>query len=433
MRKLSSISITITLFFLIACNEQEQATSGLLFNFESGNSAGNFVTKETSWPTIKDSVKYGLVGNFNSSTACQSDEAFEFWVELPERNYKVKVVLGDMEKPTSTTIKAESRRLMAMEHETSAGQIDTLDLLINVRTPIIDSVNSIKLKVREIGYVNWDSNLTLEFAGECPSVKSIIIDEADDVPVIFLAGNSTVVDQENEPWASWGQMFTYYLKPEVAVANFAESGETLRSFIGENRFAKIASLIKPGDYLFMEFAHNDQKPGSSYVEPYTTYIDELMKFIDLARNSGATPVLVTSTNRRKFNEDGKIVNTLEEYPDAMRKLADDEDILLIDLNAMSKDLYEALGVEGSKKAFVHYAANTFPWQREALADNTHFSTYGAWQLAKCVVQEILDSNAELGDFIKEGFGSYDPTQPDSFKSWEWPVSKDGTVLKPDGN
>ena len=142
---------------------------------------------------------------------------------------------------------------------------------------------------------------------------------------------------------------------------------------------------------------------------------------------------MTSTNRRKFDDNGKIENTLEAYPDAMRQLAKKENVPLIDLNAMSKDLYEALGVEGSKKAFVHYPANTFPNQTEPLADNTHFNPYGAYELAKCVVQGILSQNLDLEKYVLDDFGKFDPSEPDPIESFLWPDSPSLELLKPDGN
>src|SRR5690606_30511697 len=191
------------------------------------------------------------------------------------------------------------------------------------------------------------------------------------IPTIYLAGNSTVVDQEYEPWAAWGQMITAFFRPEVAVANYAESGESLKSFIAEKRLKKILSVIKPGDYLFIEFAHNDQKAGGAYVAPFTGYKDHLKLFIKAAREKGAIPVLVTSMHRRNFNENGEIINTLDNYPEAMRQVGKEENATVIDLNKMSKTLYEAMGPEKSKRAFVHYPAGTFPGQDKVLNDNTH--------------------------------------------------------------
>lgn len=422
----SIILLTTTL----ACAKKEEA---LIFNFGNEVTSGFGVNDETVWPFSHEGIKYGVSGNVETrGNYMTSKEPFIFWTEVPEGNYRVQVVLGDEIGPTNMTIKAESRRLMIYDH-TVLSKSDTVEFVVNVRTPRIDDQTRIKTKPREVDYVNWDNNISLEFGGERPCVRSISILKDETVPTIFLTGNSTVVDQEMEPWASWGQMFTAFLKPQIAVANFAESGETLKGFIWEKRFDKIASMIKPGDYLFMEFAHNDQKPGPAHVDPYTTYDEYLMKFVNLARENGATPVLVTSTNRRKFDENGEIENTLEEYPDAVRQLAEKENVFLVDLNAMSKELYEALGVEGSKNAFVHYPAGTFEGQDEPLADNTHFNTYGAWQLAKCIVQGIKDGDCALKEYLKDDIQDYDPANPDAFESWKWPMSPNGSVIKPDGN
>ncbi|WP_346857906.1 glycoside hydrolase family 88 protein [uncultured Draconibacterium sp.] len=362
-----------------------------------------------------------------------SEAPFNFQVDLPEGRYKLVLVLGSDKDKSAITVKAESRRLMLENIKTDKGEMLTQTIVVDVRTPHINATESIRLKDRELPYKNWDKNLNLEFNGTNPSVRSIEIEKVTELPVIFLAGNSTVTDQENEPWASWGQMFPRFLKPEIVVANFAESGETLKAFRRENRLQKILSVMKPGDYLLMEFAHNDQKPGGNHVDPFTTYQEELMYFITETRKKGGNPVLVTSTNRRKFNEKGEIENTLEEYPEAMRQLATKENIPLIDLNAMSKVLYEALGVENSKKAFVHYPANTFPGQSEALADNTHFNAYGAYELAKCVVQEIVSKNMDLAKYVKDDFVSFSPANPDAVDGFFWPASPSVEVAKPDGN
>lgn len=411
-----------------------QGDSTLCFSFGEETQGSSALNGRFQWPYEKDNLLYGLTGSYQLHPSFVStEESFAFSAKVPEGNYLVKVVVGDRAKETNITIKAESRRLMVYDYTVKTGMIDTVVFMVNVRSAKIGESDSIQLKPREFDFLNWDEYLTLEFAGDRPCVRAIMIAKDTSVPTIFLTGNSTVVDQEKDPWASWGQIFPVFLKPEIAVANFAESGESLKSFIRAGRLKKIASLIKPGDYLFMEFGHNDQKPGVNHVEPYTSYSDHLMEFVKLARDNGATPVLVTSTNRRKFDEQGLIINTLEEYPEAMRALAEKEGILLIDLNTMSKRLYEALGPEGSKKAFVHYEADTFPWQREALADNTHFSTYGAWQLSKCVVRDIRQSGLPLQGYLKEDLETFSPDNPDPHAKWEWPVPENGSVAKPDGS
>ncbi len=403
----------------------QQATAASKYNSELGFGF-------TSKGTLEEVNREGR--NKLETDFVTSDEPFYFEVDLPEGNYNVTIYLGDEEGVSSTNVKAESRRLMLEKVETKEGKTVSKTFTVNIRTPKIDENSSIRLKSREFGYLNWDNKLTIEFNGEQPCVAGVEIYPVSDVPVIFLAGNSTVVDQENEPWASWGQMFPNFLEPGISVANFAESGEALKSFKGRGRLKKITSLMKPGDYLFIEFAHNDQKSNSSsYVLPWTSYTEELKYFINEARAKGGQPVLVTSMHRRRFDDDGKVINTLDEYPDAMRALAKEENLPLIDLNAMSKIMYEVWGPEHSKVAFVHYPAHSFPGQLGPLADNTHFSTYGAYELAKCVVEGIRATDLEINKFIKEGLPTFNPAEPDPFAEFDLPRSPSSSIIKPDGN
>jgi len=423
---------------------EEAEKSSWKFDFGPGKVQKGFtqITEKTlySEKTGYGIIPVGLVNGFNgkgtnelTNDGLSSESPFSFQVDLPEGRYRIKLNLGTTNEKSVINLRAESRRLMIENLEIEKGEVVTKFVVVDVRSPRINATESIRLKERELSYKNWDKSLNLELNGKNPSIRSIEIEKAEDLPVIFLAGNSTVTDQEYEPWASWGQMFPRFLKPQIVVANYAESGETLKAFRRENRLKKILSVMKPGDYLLMEFAHNDQKPGGNHVDPFTSYQDELRYFINEAQKNGANPVLVTSTNRRSFDNEGKIVNTLEEYPYAMRQLAADENIPLIDLNAMSKSFYEALGVEGSKKAFVHYPSNTFPNQEKPLADNTHFNPYGAYELAKCVTHAIQDQCPELADYILDDFGKFDPSNPDPFESFFWPDSPSVEILKPDGN
>lgn len=362
-----------------------------------------------------------------------SKDPFYFSVVLPEGHYRVTLTLGGANTASVTTVRAESRRLMLENVKTAKGAIVRKSIVVDVRTPRISETEKIRLKEREFKYLNWDNKLTLEFCGENPCVAAIEIAEAPNLPTIFLAGNSTVTDQENEPWASWGQMLPRFLKPEVVVANYAESGESLLSFERENRLKKLLSQMKKGDWLFIEFAHNDQKPGSGHLDPFTTYKQELKKFIAEARSHGGKPVLVTSMHRRRFDEKGQIINTLEDFPEAMRQTAKEENVPLIDLNNMSKLLCEALGPDNSKKAFVHYPANTWPGQDKPLADDTHFNPYGAYELARCVVSSIRHDHPELAAFLVDGIPAFDPSRPDPVEKFRWYPSPGITLLKPDGN
>lgn len=354
-----------------------------------------------------------------SDGVCQGERPFFVSVAATDGNYRVTLALGNRQSDSITTVKAEARRLMLRQMNTAAGRTVKESFVVNVRTASIGSRGSVRLKPREMGNLDSDRKLTLEFAGSRPSFDWITI-EPVNVPTIYIAGDSTVVDQDKEPWAGWGQMLPVFFHSRVSVANQAESGETIRSFVVEHRFDKIMSTIRRGDYLFMQFAHNDQKPGKGFV-PIPEYEDLLGRYISLAREEGAHPVLITSMNRRSFAPDGTIRPTLGDYPDAMREVARREQVPLVDLNRMSVKLYEAMGPQGTLKAFVHFPANTFPEQPDELKDDTHFTSYGAFELAECVVESIRRLKLPIAKDLRRGFSSFDPAHPDPFTSWSVPV------------
>ena len=217
-------------------------------------------------------------------------------------------------------------------------------------------------------------------------------------------------------------MLTRFFGPGVAVANHAESGETLKAFEGEGRLAKVLSLMRQGDYLFIQFAHNDMKAGANYLDPATGYRQYLEKFIVEARARGATPVLVTSMHRRRFDCDGHIVETFGDYPAAVRETARKTGAALVDLHEMSRMLYEALGVERSKRLLLHFPAGSLPGQVEPLVDDTHFSEYGAYELARCMVEGIKASGLPLANALRDDVGSFDPAHPDPPERFEIPAS-----------
>lgn len=354
-----------------------------------------------------------------------------FSVLLPEGNYKIAIVLGG-KKSGITTVKAESRRLMLKEIKTSKNKTLEQEFTVNVRTPQITDSTSIKIKDRDKNQLNWDHKFTLEFSGT-PMINSIKITPVSQVKTIFLAGDSTVTDQDQEPWASWGQFVTNYFTDQVVIANYAESGATLSSFKASNRLDKILTLMKPGDYVFIEFGHNDEKIKGEGNGAWGLYTNSLKEFIVKFREKGGIPILVTPTQRRAFNEDGTLKPTHGDFPDAMRKVAKDLQVPLIDITKMTTDMYESWGNEPSRKAFVQYPANTFPGQTKTLEDNTHFNNFGANEIAKAVIQGIQDLNLEIAKYIKPNTPIYNPKKPDNFNDWTLPLSTRFIGKKPDGN
>jgi lysophospholipase L1-like esterase len=357
---------------------------------------------------------------------CTSDQPFYFSVAVPEGNYRVTITLGDRNGKSVTTVKAESRRLMLEEVRTAAGAFATRTFAVNVRNsrltpPPVNAPggSEVRLNGRERGVLHWDDKLTLEFGNTRPCVAAVEIHKVADMPTVFLAGDSTVTDQPQEPTTSWGQMLPRFFNGGVAVANHAESGETLKSFITGLRLDKILSQIKRGDYLFIQFGHNDMKENwpQTYVAPQTTYREYLRVFVGEARRRGAIPVLVTSMHRRNFDAQGKIINTLGEYPEGVRQTAQAEKVPLIDLHTMSAAFYEALGPGKSPLAF---GANG--------KDATHHSAYGAYELARCVVEGIRAGKLGLAKYLADDVAPFDPAHPDAPEAWSIPASPARTAI-----
>jgi len=396
--------------------------------------AGYGFTNHSEVTSVNRGIKKNVTTDYITST-----KPFYFSVKLPEGNYDVNVVLGDTKGTSATTIRAECRRLFYKNIITKKGELKSLAFTVHVKDSLIRDadgkvIDKVKLKSREINYLHWDNMLTIEFNDTAAKVCAITITPNTKAANIFLAGNSTVVDQDREPWASWGQMIPSFFEPgNICIANYAESGETLSSFKSAKRLQKILSLMKQGDYLFIEFGHNDQKQKGEGIGPFTSYKRDLKFFISEVKKKGGIPVLVTSMNRRSFDSTGHIINTLLEYPEAVRQTAKEENVALIDLNAMSKTLYEAWGPEASLKAFVHYPANTFPGQDKKLEDNTHFNTYGAYEIARCIVQSIKDKQLPIAKYLKKNILSFNPATPDPIENWYWPLSPLTATQKPDGN
>src|SRR6266480_569978 len=353
------------------------------------------------------------------SDFCSSDQPFFFSVALPEGNYNVTITFGDQDAETSTTVKAELRRLMLEEVYTAAGRFATRSFTVNVRNPQISTGGEVKLKDREKTSETWawDEKLTLEFNNKRPGICAIEIVKVT-TPTLFLLGDSTVCDQPLEPYNSWGQMLTRFLR--IPIANHAESGESLKSSLGAKRLDKVLSLMKPGDYLFIQYGNNDEKEKGEGVGAFTTYKARLKDFVAESRKRGGLPVLITPMHRRIFDEQGKITNSHGDFIEAVRQAAKEENVPLIDLNAMSKPLYEAWGPEDSKRAF-------------APNDGTHHNNYGSYELARCIVEGIRADKLGLTKYLVTDVPPFDPSHPALIDNFKVPASPQSTKVKPLGS
>ena len=357
------------------------------------------------------------------------EDGRRFSVRLPEGNYRVTLVLGGG-AVSETTVKAESRRLMLEAVRTRGGEPVTRSFIANVRTASLGDLpanapggTSVRLKPGEIGSATWDDKLTLEFLGGAPHVSRLAIEPAD-VPTLYLTGDSTVTDQRTEPAASWGQMLPRFLDDRIAIANHAESGETLKSFLTALRFDKVLSRMRPGDFLLIQFGHNDQKSQwpQTYADPAISFRAYLRAYIAEARRRGATPILVTSPERRNFDEAGRIKPSHGGYPEAVRAVAREEGVALIDLTPMSVTFYEALGPARSPLAF-----------SDGGRDMTHHNNYGAYELARMVASRLDVAGPAIARHVLSEARSYDPAYPSPPEQSTLSTSSPRSLRRPDGD
>ena len=342
--------------------------------------------------------------------AITSTQPFLFSVAVPEGNYRVTVTLGDPNADAITTVKAETRRLMLERVHTTAGKLETRTFAVNVRSPQLADGTLVKLDSREMNLEthepiakHWDDKLTLAFSDSHPAVAAIEVEKADRAITLFVTGDSTVTDQQSGPGSSWGQMVTRWFKPEVAVANHAESGETLKGFLKERRWDKVLESMKPGDYVLIEFGTNDSKssgpqniyPGQDFSETYapadTTYKELLRRFVADVRQRGGFPMIASPSARR---DEVRHPTSLQPWADAAMAVAKELRIPGIDLNSMGVELNQALGADAEKQ----------------FGDRTHHVEYGSYLQAKCIVLGIKQAKVPLAEYIVDDF-SFDPRQP----------------------
>ncbi|WP_193512754.1 rhamnogalacturonan acetylesterase [Streptomyces griseoloalbus] len=298
-----------------------------------------------------------------TATACHFD--------LPPGTYDVRVTLGG-EEASSTAIGGETRRALLPETAAPAGERIVRSFTVNVRTPEGEPLGA-----------EGTPGLDLTVGGAAPALSGIRVGPARNARQILLVGDSTVCDQPGAPYAGWGQQLPQYLRKGLSVANYADSGESTVSYLGNPLlWDTVGPLIRRGDLVLIQLAHNDKTTDGA------TYRANLETLVAGVRERGGRPVLVTPIVRRWFSADGTLNNTTAllvnglgvDHPAVIRSVAADRDVPLIDLTARTKALVEALGVEGSEALYLYNEKR----------DNTHTSVHGATVYADLVREELVD-------------------------------------------
>lgn len=224
----------------------------------------------------------------------------------------------------------------------------------------------------------------------------------DGAPSVFMIGDSTMASYPGtRPVHGWGQELPKFFAPAVAIRNHASSGRSSRSFLAEGRWEKVLQELRPGDFVIIQFGHNDSKPDAERrTEPRGEYRENLLRYIRETRAKGAEPILATSVVRRRWTASGEYLDTLGEYPVVTREVAKAERVPLLDMHALTMQLERELGVDGSKKVHLHLAAGAHPAEPKGLADDTHYSEYGAARVAELAAAELKRIGHPLARWVQ---------------------------------
>jgi lysophospholipase L1-like esterase len=220
---------------------------------------------------------------------------------------------------------------------------------------------------------------------------------------LFMIGDSTMADKDpkDEPERGWGQMLQSCIKDAVKVSNHAVNGRSSKSFIDEGRWQAVIDAMQPGDYVLIQFGHNDQKSDAArHTDPYTTYKSNLEKFVSETRAKGAFPILCTSIVRRKFDEAGALVDTHGDCPEAVRRTALDLKVPMLDLQLRTKNMISELGPEKSKSIYLYTLPGAYPNRPDGVRDDTHLNVAGATAVARMAVEEMKRLKLPLADYLK---------------------------------
>jgi len=228
---------------------------------------------------------------------------------------------------------------------------------------------------------------------------------AQKKPTLFLIGDSTMANKENpdkNPEHGWGQVLPQYMTSGIEIQNHAMNGRSSKSFRTEGRWDKVEKQLKKGDFVVIQFGHNDQKikDSTKFTNPYTQYRANLERYVNETRAKGATPILMTSIVRRNFTENGVLVDTHKEYPLVVRMVANDMKVPFVDMQLLTEQMEITYGPENSKKLHLHFKEGEEPYYTKAKDDDTHLSRLGAETVAKLAVKDLKSLKTGLEKYIK---------------------------------
>ncbi|WP_042199081.1 fibronectin type III domain-containing protein [Paenibacillus camerounensis] len=357
-------------------------------------------------------INRGTEDALRSDFVIPADTGFN--IDLPNGDYTVSLIAGDSSGETNISINVESIQKV-MQTTKTAGQYLEMDF--------------------EIALV--DGQMNFLFSGNRPVLNSLVIKKQDertagDKPILYIAGDSTVQTYNSywKPQAGWGQMLDKFFSSAVQIDNQAIGGRSSKSFIVEGRLDSILRAIKPGDYFLIQFGHNDATVSvpARYASP-ADYKKYLKTYVLGSRQRGATPILITPVGRRDYKTETNSFNvSFAEYVQAMKEVASELDVRMVDLSAKSIAYYNSIGFEATRAVFLYTEPDVYTAFPNGSSDNTHFQEYGAIQLARLLAGGIAELDLPLSDEVTEiELPATVPVEPDGLVAGS--ISNSGALLK----
>ncbi|MBW4080606.1 GDSL-type esterase/lipase family protein [Paenibacillus sp. S150] len=355
------------------------------FDFGTAPAAGTTDVQDTLYAQAAGYGFENTSGIAAGASQVSLPENAKFLVDLPNANYKVTLRLGDAAHDSNVGVKSEFVQKLAVTR-------------VNAGDPLEYSY--------DVALV--DGQLEFIFSGTAIDVQEIIIARYPEKvqgtgTTIYMAGDSTMQSYSaaQAPQEGWGQQFGRYFSNGVVVQNDSIGGRSSKSFMADGRLDSILQRIKPGDFFFISFGHNDASIGipDRYASPedYKTY---LARYVNGARQRGATPVLLTPVGRRDFNTTTQEFNvSFPEYVKAAKEAAEELNVPLIDLSTLSIAYYDQVGLSATEKIFLYANPGEYPKYPDGVGDNTHFSSYGAQIIASLVAGAVKDMDLSISPYV----------------------------------
>ncbi|NGZ74684.1 rhamnogalacturonan lyase family protein [Saccharibacillus alkalitolerans] len=355
------------------------------FDFGTETTAGNTGVQDTRYTEQRG---YGFTdtgGVTVGKNEVSAAPGTTFAVDLPNADYKVTLKLGSDSRDSDVGVKSEYVQKMAVRSVTKG-------------TPLEYAY--------DVALV--DGQLDFLFTGAANDIQEILIEkkpekEAGGAAAIYMAGDSTMqsYSEAQAPQQGWGQQLGRYFANGAVVVNEAIGGRSSKSFMVDGRLDSILQRIKPGDYFFVSFGHNDTSAGipDRYASP-ADYKKYLARYVNGAKQRGATPVLLTPVGRRDFNTVTQQFNvSFPEYVQAAKEAAAELDVPLIDLSRLSVAYYDSIGNAAAEKLFLYANPGEYPKYPNGVGDNTHFSSYGAGKIAGLVANAVKSMGLGISPLV----------------------------------